>query len=234
MNFSLFQLTPEEVSAVWLSIKVGFWCAGVTFLPGVICGWLLAKKNFVGKSLVDGLFHLSLVLPPVVVGYLLLLTFGNQGFLGKWLRETLGISIAFTWKGAVVASAVMGFPLMVRSVRISMELVESRLEEVARTLGAGPLWVFFTVTLPLAFPGILAGLILSFARSLGEFGATITFVSNIAGETQTLPLAIYTYTQTPYGDKPALRLVILSITLAFAALIASEILARRVEKLLGR
>lgn len=234
MDYSPFHLTPEESSALWLSIKVGLWCVAVTCIPGILAGWVLARKNFFGKTILDGILHLPLVLPPVVTGYLLLLTFGNQGFIGKWLKETFGLSIAFTWKGAVVASAVMGFPLMVRAVRLSMEMVESRLEDAARTLGAGPCRTFFTITLPLSFPGVLAGLILAFARSLGEFGATITFVSNIAGETQTLPLAVFTYTQVPGGEEPALRLVILSVILALGALIASEIMARRVGKLLGK
>jgi molybdate transport system permease protein len=229
-----FHLTPEEASALWLSIKVGLWCVVVACVPGVFFGWVLARKNFFGKALLDGLLHLPLVLPPVVTGYILLLTLGNQGFLGKWLKEVFGLSIAFTWKGAVIASAVMGFPLMVRSVRLSMELVESRLEAAARTLGAGPWRVFFTVTLPLSLPGILTGLILAFARSLGEFGATITFVSNIAGETRTLPLAVFTYTQVPGGDESALRLVVLSVVLAFSALLASEIMARRMGKILGK
>lgn len=234
MSFSPFQLTPEEISALGLSIKVGLWCVSVACVPGVLAGWVLARKNFFGKTILDGLLHLPLVLPPVATGYLLLLAFGNQGFIGKWLNEVLGVSVAFTWKGAVIASAVMGFPLMVRSVRLSMELVEPRLEEAARTLGAGPWRVFFTITLPLSLPGILTGLILAFARSLGEFGATITFVSNIVGETRTLPLAIFTYTQVPGGDEPALRLVALSVVLAFSALLASEIMARRVGKFLGK
>lgn len=225
-------LTPEEMSALGLSAKVSLWCAAVTFIPGVLTGWLMARKSFIGKSVVDGLVHLPLVIPPVVVGYVLLLGFGTQGFIGKWLYEVFGISIAFTWKGAVVASAVMGFPLMVRSVRLSMELIETRLEDAARTLGAGPLRVFLTITLPLALPGIITGSILSFARSLGEFGATITFVSNIAGETRTLPLAVFTYTQIPGGEGPALRLVVLSVLLAFSALIVSDVTARRTERLL--
>ncbi len=231
--FSL-HLTPEEISALGLSVKVGLWCVAVTFVPGIFWGWVLARKSFFGKTLLDGFLHLPLVLPPVVTGYVLLLVLGNQGFLGKWLQDVFGISIAFTWKGAVAASAIMGFPLMVRAVRLSMELVEPRLEDEARTLGAGPFRVFFTITLPLALPGVLTGSILAFARSLGEFGATIAFVSNIAGETRTLPLAVYTYTQTPGGEDTALRLVILSVILAFTALIASEIMAKRMRKSLGK
>ncbi|MCC9001574.1 MAG: molybdate ABC transporter permease subunit, partial [Candidatus Competibacter sp.] len=186
-----------------------------------------------GKAIVDGLVHLPLVLPPVVPGYLLLLLLGRQGPVGRWLYETWDITLAFTWQGAVIASALMAFPLMVRAVRLAVTLVEPRLEEAARTLGAGPLRVWLTVTVPLSLPGILTGLVLAFARSLGEFGATVTFVGNVAGETRTLPLAIYTYTQIPGGDGPALRLVIISILLALAALWVSELGARRVERMLG-
>lgn len=202
-------------------------------IPGVVTGWLLARLRFPGKAIVDGLVHLPLVLPPVVPGYLLLLLLGRQGPVGRWLYETWDITLAFTWQGAVIASALMAFPLMVRAVRLAVTLVEPRLEEAARTLGAGPLRVWLTVTVPLSLPGILTGLVLAFARSLGEFGATVTFVGNVAGETRTLPLAIYTYTQIPGGDDPALRLVIISILLALAALWVSELGARRVERLLG-
>jgi molybdate transport system permease protein len=229
----LLHFTPAEISALLLSIKVALWCTVVSCVPGVWVGWLLARKSFHGKSLLDSLIHLPLVLPPVVPGFLLLILLGNQGIIGKWLHQTLGISIAFTWEGAVVASAVMAFPLMVRAVRLAIIQVDSGLEAAARTLGANPLRVFFTVTLPLAIPGILTGLILAFSRSLGEFGATITFVGNIEGETRTLPLAIYTYTQMPGGDVQALRLVILSVMLALAALFASELMERRAMRLLG-
>lgn len=217
-----------------MSVKVALWCTITILVPGVFFGWLLARKSFIGKSLLDSLVHLPLVLPPVVPGYLLLLFLGNQGWLGKWLQQSLGISIAFTWIGAVVASAVMAFPLMIRSVRLAISQVDAGLEMAARTLGAGPLRVFFTVTLPLSLPGVLTGLILSFSRSLGEFGATITFVGNIEGETRTLPLAIYSYTQIPGGDVPALRLVIISVGLALAALIASEHLERAALRRIGR
>lgn len=231
---SPFQLTPEEASALWLSIKVGLWCTLIIAGPGVLMGWLLARTRFTGKALIDGLIHLPLVLPPVVPGYILLLLLGKQGVIGKWLYEVWGITLVFTWKGAVIASALMAFPLMVRAVSLSMSLVEPRLEAAARTLGAGPLRVFLTITLPLAMPGIMTGLILAFARSLGEFGATVTFVGNVAGETRTLPLAIYTYTQIPGADGTALRLVVLSLLLALGALLVSEIAARRVGRLLGR
>lgn len=232
MGLSL-QPTPEELTALWLSLKIGLWCTALIAMPGIVTGWLLARIRFPGKAIVDGLVHLPLVLPPVVPGYLLLLLLGRQGPLGRWLYETWGITLAFTWQGAVVASALMAFPLMVRAVRLAVTLVDPRLEEAARTLGAGPLRVWLTVTVPLSLPGILTGLVLAFARSLGEFGATVTFVGNVAGETRTLPLAIYTYTQIPGGDGPALRLVILSILLALVALWLSELSARRVESILG-
>ena len=204
-----------------------------TCIPGIFIGWLLARKSFFGKSLLESIVHLPLVLPPVVPGYLLLILLGNQGILGKWLHQSLGITVAFTWVGAVIASAVMAMPLMVRAVRLAVIQVDSGLEAAARTLGASSLRVFFSVTLPLSAPGIITGLILAFSRSLGEFGATITFVGNIEGETRTLPLAIYTYTQTPGGDVQALRLVILSVALALAALFASELMERRALRLLG-
>jgi molybdate transport system permease protein len=232
--FSQWQLTPEEASALWLSTKVGLWCTIIIAVPGILTGWLLARTQFAGKSLVDGLVHLPLVLPPVVPGYLLLLLLGKQGVLGKWLYQVWGISLVFNWKGAVMASAVMAFPLMVRAVRLAVGLVEVRLEDAARTLGAGPLRVFLTITLPLSLPGIMTGLVLAFARSLGEFGATITFVGNVAGATRTLPLAIFTYTQIPGADGQALRLVVLSLLLALGALLVSEVIAKRVVRLLGR
>lgn len=228
------QPTPEELTALWLSLKIGLWCTALIAIPGVVTGWLLARLRFPGKAIVDGLVHLPLVLPPVVPGYLLLLLLGRQGPVGRWLYETWGITLAFTWQGAVIASALMAFPLMVRAVRLAVTLVEPRLEEAARTLGAGPLRVWLTVTVPLSLPGILTGLVLAFARSLGEFGATVTFVGNVAGETRTLPLAIYTYTQMPGGDGPALRLVVISILLALAALWASEWGARRAERRLRK
>lgn len=231
---NLLSFTPAEIAALYLSIKVAFCCTLAIVIPGVFVAWLLAKKAFVGKSLVDALVHMPLVLPPVVPGFLLLVLFGNQGLIGKYLNEHWGISIAFTWVGAAVASAVMAFPLMVSATRLAISQVDSKLEVAAQSLGANPLRVFFTITLPLAAPGILTGLILSFSRSLGEFGATITFVGNIEGETRTLPLAIYTYIQTPGSDFPAMRLVILSMMIALGALMGSAMLERRAMKSVGR
>jgi len=196
---------------------------------GLLAAWVLARCDFYGKSLLNGLIHLPLVLPPVVVGYLLLVLFGKQGALGRWFWETFEVTIAFSWKGAAVAAGIMAFPLMVRSIRLSLELVDTGLEDAARTLGASPKWVFISITLPLILPGLLTGTILTFARSLGEFGATITFVSNIPGETQTLPLALYSLTQAPDGDLGALRLVVISVVISLAALIASEALSRRIN-----
>jgi molybdate transport system permease protein len=220
-------LSPVEVEALRLSLWVSFWAVAGSLPIGVLVAWLLARLDFPGKSLLDGLIHLPLVLPPVVIGYLLLVGFGRRGVLGAWLYDLAGITLAFNWKGAAVAAAVMAFPLMVRAVRLSIEGVDRGVEAAARTLGAGPVRVFFTVTLPLVTPGILTGLILAFARSLGEFGATITFVSNIKGETQTLPLALYTLTQVPGGEIGAMRLCLISVVIAMAALVASEVLARR-------
>lgn len=227
------QLSPAEIAALALSIKVALWCTLVSIVPGIFTGWLLARRAFPGKGLVDGLVHLPLVLPPVVPGYLLLILLGTQGIVGKWLHEQFGIALAFTWKGAVVASALLAFPLMVRAVRLAIMQVDRKLEAAAQSLGANPWYVFFTVTLPLAIPGILTGLILTFSRSLGEFGATITFVGNIEGETRTLPLAIYTYTQVPGADAQALRLVIIAIVIALAALYFSNLLERRALAALG-
>ena len=225
----MFALTPFEIGAIQLSVKV----AGLALLGclpmGLLAAWVLARCDFYGKSLLNGFIHLPLVLPPVVVGYLLLVLFGKQGALGRWLWETFEVSIAFSWKGAAVAAGIMAFPLMVRSIRLSLELVDTGLEDAARTLGASPKWVFITITLPLILPGLLTGTILTFARSLGEFGATITFVSNIPGETQTLPLALYSLTQAPDGDLGALRLVVISVVISLAALIASEALSRRIN-----
>ena len=229
----ILQLSPAEIAALSLSIKVALWCTVISLIPGIFVGWLLARKSFPGKSLVDSLVHLPLVLPPVVPGYLLLILLGTQGVVGKWLYQTFGIEIAFTWKGAVVASALMAFPLMVRAVRLAISQIDKSLETAAHTLGASPLYVFFTITLPLSLPGIITGLILSFSRSLGEFGATITFVGNIEGETRTLPLAIYTYTQVPGTDDQAMRLVVISIVIALAALFISNHLERRALRVLG-
>ena len=222
-----WHLTDVEVQALRLSLWVSGWAVTASLPVGVLAAWILGRRNFPGKGLLDGVIHLPLVLPPVVTGYLLLLLFGRNGIIGKGLYEYFGITLAFNWKGAVLAAAVVSFPLLVRAIRLSLESVDSGLEAAARTLGAGPFRVFFTVTLPLMIPGIIGGLILAFARCLGEFGATITFVSNIRGQTQTLPLALYTLTQVPDGEGGALRLCILSILIALVALVCSEILARR-------
>ena len=230
----ILRFTPSEISILVLSLKVALVCVMVILVPAVAVAWVLARKSFFGKSLLDSLVHLPLVLPPVVPGFLLLLLLGNQGLIGKYLHNTFGISLAFTWMGAVVASAVMAFPLMVRSARLAISQVDRGLEIAAQSLGAPPLKVFFTITLPLAMPGIITGLILAVSRSLGEFGATITFVGNIANETRTLPLAIYSYTQIPDGDFPALRLVILSMALALGALMISDKLERKATHTFGR
>jgi len=226
-------LTPAETEALLLSLRVAIWCVVTTLPLGIGVAWLLARQDFYGKNLLNGALHLPLVLPPVAVGYVLLLTLGRNGPVGGWLYDTFGISVAFTWEGAVVASAVMAFPLMVRAIRLSLETVDRRLESAARTLGSGPSRIFLTVTLPLIAPGILTGSILAFARSLGEFGATITFVSNIAGETRTLPLALFTLAQTPGGESGALRLAAISAALAMMALLASEATAGRLRRRLG-
>ena len=234
MTASIFSLSTTEIAALMLSIKVAAYCTLAICIPGIAVAWLLAKKSFIGKSLLDSLVHLPLVLPPVVPGFLLLLLLGSQGVLGKWLQQTFGISVAFTWIGAVIASAVMAFPLMVRSARLAISQVDKRLEAAAQSLGARPLRVFLTITLPLALPGILTGLVLAFSRSLGEFGATITFVGNIEGETRTLPLAIYTYTQLPGGDSAAIRLAVLSMLIALAALMVSDWLERKALRRIGQ
>ncbi len=223
-------LTPEEWKVIALSVRVGIFCVLISLPPGVFLGWLLARIDFRGKVLLDGLCHLPLVLPPVVTGYLLLLLFGRRGFLGRLLEDSLGLQIAFSWKGAALASAVVGFPLMLRAVRLAVEGIDPRMERVARTLGAGPLRVFFTVTLPLAFPGVLAGSLLTFARSLGEFGATMTFVSNISGETRTIPLAIFTYLNQPEGETAAARLAVFSIALSLGALMIGEWISRYTKR----
>ncbi|WP_419660893.1 ModB: molybdate ABC transporter, permease protein [Desulfosarcina variabilis str. Montpellier] len=224
---NMFHLTDVEIEALRLSLWVSGWAVAASLPLGILAAWILARLRFPGKNLLDGLIHLPLVLPPVVTGYLLLVLLGRNGVIGAALYKYLGIVLAFNWKGAVLAAAVMSFPLLVRAVRLSLENVDRGLEAAARTLGAGPLRVFFTVTLPLMVPGIITGLILAFARSLGEFGATITFVSNIRGQTQTLPLALYTLTQVPDGEMGAMRLCILSVVIAMVALICSEVLARR-------
>jgi molybdate transport system permease protein len=220
-------LSPLESAALLLSLQVGLVSVAFSLPVGIAIAFLLARCDFPGKSLLNGIVHLPLVLPPVVVGFTLLILFGRNGPAGAWLYQVLGISFAFNWKGAALAAAVMAFPLMVRAMRLSLENVDRRLEAAARTLGANRWRSFWTITLPLMAPGILTGAILAFARSFGEFGATITFVSNIPGETQTISAAIYTLTQVPGGDAAAGRLVLVALALALAALIASEWIARR-------
>lgn len=224
------QLTDAEWQAIALSLRVALVSVAGSLPLGVAMAWLLARRQFPGKLLLDGLVHLPLVVPPVVVGYGLLVLLGRRGPIGGWLHDELGITLIFTWKGAALASAVMGFPLMVRAIRLSLEAVDRRLEAAARTLGAGPFDVFLSVTLPLALPGVLVGSVLAFARGLGEFGATIIFVGNIPGETRTIPIAIYTATQEPGGDIAALRLSIVALLLSLIALVASELLARRIDQ----
>ncbi|MGO1117389.1 molybdate ABC transporter permease subunit [Rhodovibrionaceae bacterium A322] len=226
-------LSPLEQEAFLLSLKVGFWSVLVSLPLGLAMAWLLARCSFPGKTLVNGIVHVPLVVPPVVVGYLLLLLLGRTGPLGALIYDLTGKTVAFTWQGAAVAAAVMAFPLMVRAMRLSLEAVDPKLESAARTLGASRATVFWTITLPLMSPGILTGALLAFARSLGEFGATITFVSNIPGETRTLPLALFTVAQQPGGESAALRLVVLSITLALLAIALSEFLARRLQNRIG-
>ena len=219
-------LSNEEWTAILLSLRVSI-VAMLASLPlGILVALLLARGRFLGKSVLNGIVHLPLILPPVVTGFLLLILFGRRGPIGSLLDQYFGIVFSFRWTGAALACAVMAFPLMVRSIRLSIEAVDRRLEEAAGTLGAGPAWVFLTITLPLTLPGIIAGMILSFAKAMGEFGATITFVSNIPGETQTLSSAIYTFTQVPGGDAGALRLTLVAIVISMAALLASEFLAR--------
>jgi len=223
----MFDLSPAEWTAVELSLRVSIVATAFAVPFGIAIGWLLARKNFWGKTVLDGLVHLPLVLPPVVTGYLLLISFGRRGPIGEFLYDYFGIVFSFRWTGAALSCGVMGFPLMIRPIRLALEAIDRRLEDAAATLGANNVLVFFTVTLPLALPGVIAGVVLCFARALGEFGATITFVSNIPGETQTISAAIYTLTQVPGGDAAAARLVLLSIVLAFAALFAAEWLGRR-------
>ncbi|MEN3973620.1 molybdate ABC transporter permease subunit [Emcibacter sp. SYSU 3D8] len=224
-------LTPFETEALLLSLKVAVAAVACSLPFAIAIAWLLARKDFPGKSVVNALVHLPLVVPPVVIGYLLLVTLGRRGIVGAWLDETFGIVIAFTWIAAAVASGVMAFPLMVRAIRLSIEAVDVRLESVARTLGASHARVMMSVTLPLTLPGIIAGIALGFARCLGEFGATITFASNIPGVSRTLPLALYTTLNMPGGEANALRLVVLSVVLAFLALGLSELMARRVTRM---
>ena len=225
--------SPIELEIILLSLKVAFWSTLIALPIGISTAWLLARKNFFGRALLNGIIYLPLVLPPVVIGFFLLSILGRQGPIGQLLDNIFGITVIFTWQGAAIASGIMSFPLMVRAIRISIENVDRKLEYAARTLGASPLRVFYSITLPLISPGILAGTLLAFARSIGEFGATITFVSNIPGETRTLPLAIYSLVQTPGGDTGALRLVIFSIIIALTALLVSEYLAKQAQRGIG-
>jgi molybdate transport system permease protein len=225
-----FALSPEELTAIKLSLRVGFWAMLGSLPVALAVAMLLARGRFWGRSLLNVFVHLPLVMPPVVTGYFLLVLFGRRGVLGAALADCCGIVFAFRWTGAALACAVMGFPLMVRSMRLSIDAVDRRLEAAAATLGANRAWVWLTVTLPLILPGIVAGMILSFARALGEFGATITFVSNIPGETQTLPTAIYTFLQVPGGEAGALRLTLVSVAISVVALLASEGIAQRANR----
>jgi molybdate transport system permease protein len=223
-------LSPEEWRAVALSLRVSFWATLLSLPLGIFVAYALARWEFWGKQVLNGLVHLPLILPPVVTGYLLLLTFGRKGYVGQFLDEWFGIVLAFRWTGAVLAAAVMAFPLMVRAIRLAIEAVDPKLEEAASTLGAPRFWVFATVTLPLILPGIVAGAILAFAKAMGEFGATITFVSNIPGQTQTLPSAIYAFLQVPGGDGQAFRLVVVAIAVAMVALLLAEWVSRAIAK----
>ena len=222
-------LGPTEWQAVRLSLWVGLVATLVSLPLGILTAYALVRWSFPGKQILNGIVHLPLILPPVVTGYLLLVTFGRRGSVGQWL-ETVGIIFSFRWTGAALAAAIMAFPLMVRAIRLAIEAVDPRLEAAAGTLGASPSWVFATVTLPLILPGVLAGSILAFAKAIGEFGATITFVSNIPGQTQTVPSAIYALLQAPGGEAAAGRLVLVSIIIAMTALLLSEVLARRVAR----
>ncbi|MDG4647371.1 molybdate ABC transporter permease subunit [Roseibacterium sp. SDUM158017] len=225
-------LGPQEWQAVALSLRVALWATIVSLPPGIVVAHALARREFPGKQLLNGVVHLPLILPPVVTGYLLLLTFGTQGPVGGLLAEA-GIVVAFRWTGAALAAGIMAFPLMVRAIRLSIEATDPKLEQAGATLGASPLWVFVTVTLPMALPGIVAGAILAFAKAMGEFGATITFVSNIPGETRTIPSAIYAFLQVPGGQGPAMKLVLVSVAVAMAALLLSEVVGRRVAARVG-
>lgn len=225
-------LGPQEWQAVLLSLRVSFWATLLSLPLAVFVGYALARWHFPGKQIVNSLVHLPLILPPVVTGYLLLMTFGTKGPVGGFLQQ-FGIVFAFQWTGAALAAGIMGFPLMVRAIRLSIESVDPRLEQAAATLGAARIWIFATVTLPMILPGLIAGTVLGFAKAMGEFGATITFVSSIPGQTQTLPSAIYSFLQVPGGESAALRLTLVSITIAVLALLLSEALARRAANRLG-
>jgi molybdate transport system permease protein len=224
---AVWQISAEEWTAIELSLRVAGVATALSLPLGILTALVLARGSFPGKTLLDGFVHLPLVLPPVVTGYVLLILFGQRGPIGQFLEQTFGLVLSFRWTGAALACAVMGFPLMVRAIRISIEAIDPKLEQAAGTLGASPIWVFLTVTLPLALPGIIAGAVLCFAKALGEFGATITFVANIPGETQTIPSAIYNFTQMPDGDAGALRLSLIAVVISLAAVVVSEWLVRR-------
>lgn len=226
----MFDFSPTAWTAILLTLRIAVVATLIATPLGIAVGWLLARKNFPGKVVIEAIVHLPLVLPPVVTGYLLLLSFGRRGPIGMFLADTFGIVLSFRWTGAVLACGIMSFPLLVRPIRLSFEAIDQKLEQVATTLGASPLRAFTTVTLPLALPGIIAGMVLCFAKAIGEFGATITFVSNIPGETQTIASAVYALIQTPTGDAEALQLIIVSIIISFGALLASEWFARRAVK----
>lgn len=222
-------LTPEEISALYLSAKVGLFATLVNLPFAIFVAWILARYEFRLKVILESLLQLPMILPPVVLGYLLLILFGNRGIVGQFLSEW-GIQLAFNWKGAVIASMVVAFPLMVQPIRLSFQLINQQLEQIAQTLGASPIQAFFSISLPLALPGVLIGSILCFSRSLGEFGATITFVGNIPDETRTVPIAIYSLLQQPNGESMAMRLVLLSVGLAFAALVANHLILKRYQQ----
>jgi molybdate transport system permease protein len=226
-------LGPAEWQAVGLSIRVSLWATLASLPLGIFVAYALARWEFWGKQMLNGIVHLPLILPPVVTGYLLLLTFGRRGTVGQFLDQWFGIVLSFRWTGAALAAAIMAFPLMVRAIRLAIEAVDPKLEAAASTLGASRPWVFFTVTLPLILPGVIAGAILAFAKAIGEFGATITFVSNIPGQTQTIPSAIYAFLQVPGGQESASRLVVIAIVIAMSALLLSEFVARRVARVIA-
>lgn len=229
-----FTLTPTEISAIYLSVKVAMVAIFASLPLAIFVAWLLARKNFFGKTLVNSFVHLPLVLPPVVMGYLLLISMGKNGVIGKILWQVFGFTFGFSWTGAALASAIVAFPLLVRSIRLAFEQIDPKLEEAAKTLGASPLRTFFSITLPLSLPGVFAGIILGFARSLGEFGATITFVSNIPHQTQTLPLAMYALIETPGAEGAAARLCVIAIVIALSSLMISEYFARKAQQRLGQ
>ncbi|ROO26392.1 molybdate ABC transporter permease subunit [Salinisphaera orenii] len=226
-------LDAAQAEILWLSLQVALTAVACSLPLALAAAWFLARSRRRGRMVLDALVHLPLVLPPVVTGYLLLVALGRNSPLGGWLDATFGLTFAFHWTGAALAGAVMGFPLMVRPIRLSLEAIDTRVEDAAATLGASPIWVRATVTLPLALPGIIAGMVLAFARALGEFGATITFAANIPGETRTLPLAIYSFIQVPGGEAQAAQLIAISVAVSLAALVASELIARRVKRLRG-